>query len=230
VATLNISARSEDERARALSNFSPFYFYLRGHRFASREGFIVGIMLDPESLVHERYKAFESVGFEAKKLASLADRQFIYWLGERFTFRGPEHISLIESGIRACFLQNPQLMEFLHNTKGMTLIHDTGRPENPKTSLPASEFCAILTSIRDWKPFFFDGNLAFGHINSLSEWVRIVKVYDSDIERLREARSCNHPTLDVPSFGFRREFTDLPTLGEWADTNCIDLTKLKVTD
>jgi predicted NAD-dependent protein-ADP-ribosyltransferase YbiA (DUF1768 family) len=147
VETLNISARSEDPRARALSNFAPFSFCLDGTLFASREGFIIALMLEDRSF--ERFKTIVLAGFEAKKMAKFAKREFIWWERQRFKFRGPEHVALIERGIRACFVQNPQLMKLLLETEGLTLIHDLGRPESSKTSLPAVEFCAILTSIRE---------------------------------------------------------------------------------
>ncbi len=145
--TLNISARSEDPRARALSNFAPYGFRLGDQWFASREGFIIGIML--EEGASERAQAFASTGFEAKKFAKLAKREFIWWEGKKFKYRGPEHIALLERGIMACFAQNSPLIKILLETEGLTLIHDLGRPEHPGTSLPAAEFCAILTSIRE---------------------------------------------------------------------------------
>ena len=144
---INIGARSENEAERELSNFAAWGFTLDNIRLASREGFIIGLML-VEGGLHQEL-AFSSVGFEAKKLARHALRQWIWWNGKRFPFRGHEHVELIERGIRACFEQNPRLMKILLSTTGKELTHDLGRPEKPNTSLPAKEFCNILTKIRE---------------------------------------------------------------------------------
>ncbi len=146
MATLNIGAKSSDPRERDLSNFAPFGFWIVTKWFASREGFIIGLMLEDRE---QQMEAFGSTGFEAKKFAKFAKREFIWWAGQKFKFRGPEHIALIERGIRACFEQNPELMKLLLATEGLELIHDLGHPEKPNTSLPAKEFCAILTAIRE---------------------------------------------------------------------------------
>jgi hypothetical protein len=74
-----------------------------------------------------------------------------------------------------------------------------------------------------WKPFFFDGNQAWGFIDSPAEWARIVEAYKGNIKVLRGAKSCKHPTRTMPSFGFRIEYQEIPTLGVWADDNSIDL-------
>lgn len=145
--TLNVSAKSDDERAARLSNFSPDPFTLDGLAFASAEGFIQGIMW-PEDHPN-RSDAFASIGAKAKRFGRKAERKSVWWKGEEIVFGSPSHHLLIERGIRAKFEQNPGAMAALRATKGMTLIHDLGHPESPTTSLPAVVFCAILTRIRD---------------------------------------------------------------------------------
>ncbi len=145
--TLNVSAKSDDRRAARLSNFSPDAFTLDGLAFASAEGFIQGIMW-PEDHPN-RAAAFASVGFAAKKFGRTAPRTAVWWGGQEIPFGSPEHHALIGRAIRAKFDQNPDAMAALLATKGLTLIHDLGRPESPTTSLPARVICAILTAIRD---------------------------------------------------------------------------------
>lgn len=145
--TLNVSAKSDDERAARLSNFSPDAFTLEGLSFASAEGFIQGIMW-PEDHPN-RHDAFASVGAKAKRFGRKAEREFVWWQGEAIPFGSPAHHLLIERGIRAKFAQNPGAMAALVATRGLTLVHDLGHPESPTTSLPAAVFCGILTRIRD---------------------------------------------------------------------------------
>ncbi|HSD11977.1 MAG TPA: hypothetical protein VLC10_00315 [Patescibacteria group bacterium] len=145
--TLNVSATSDDWRAARCSNFSPDAFTLDGMTFASAEGFIQGIMRPEDD--PDRAAAFASVGFAAKRFGRKAARTAVWWKGETIPFGSPEHHRLIGRAIKAKFDQNPGAMAALLATKGLTLIHDLGRPESPRTSLPANVFCAILTAIRD---------------------------------------------------------------------------------
>lgn len=71
-----------------------------------------------------------------------------------------------------------------------------------------------------WKPFFFDGNQAFGQINSEDEFKRILTVYSGDnYPNALDAKMCDssieRPT--GPSFGFRIEHQGKKTLGEWME-------------
>lgn len=152
---VNIGAKSEGSAERELSNFAAFGFWLDGTWFASREAFIMFLMLALGTIEREQVRTL--TGFAAKRCAKFAKREFIWWNGQRFLFRGPEHVALIERGIRACFEQNPELMQILLSTAGRPLIHDLGHPERPNTSLPAKEFCAILTAIREENLAIRDG-------------------------------------------------------------------------
>lgn len=146
---LNISAKSADWRAKALSNFSEHHFILEGELFASVEGFIQGIKF-PEN-DNDRKKTFALSGMKAKKMGRKSSRRFIWWKGKRIPYNSPAHRALIERAINAKFWQNESAMEALLSTKKMELIHDLGYPESPTTSLPADIFCKILTDIRDGK-------------------------------------------------------------------------------
>ncbi len=94
---------------------------------------------------------------------------------------------------------------------------------------------------KKWVPFYFDGNLAFGKINSLSGWKKIVRAYmkdflrknkDGEWERIKDEESVKDaieilkgakasqfcsPPREIPAFGFYIDYTEKPTLGEWAD-------------
>lgn len=147
MAVLNIASKSDDSRARRLSNFSDDSFVLDGERLASVEGFIQGIKFFPGHAT--RRQAFESVGVEAKRLGRKAERFFVWWGNLAIPYGSSEHHKLIERAIRAKFEQNKTAMDALLATRGMTLIHDLGYPDPPNTSLPAEVFCEILTRIRE---------------------------------------------------------------------------------
>lgn len=148
--TLNVSAKSSDWRAARLSNFSADSFTLDGDTFASAEGFIQGIMW-PEG-DSNRVAAFASTGGKAKRFGATAERKYVWYRGETIPFGSLAQHALIERAIRAKFTQNHTAMEALVATKGLTLIHDLGKPESPNTSLPAAVLCDILTRIREEQP------------------------------------------------------------------------------
>lgn len=144
---LNIKSQSHDWRARCLSNFSADSFVIDGERIASVEGFIQGTKF-PEG--HPtRQQAFQSIGGEAKRLGNEAERKSIWWKEQDIPYGSAEHHQLIERAIRSKFEQNDNAMKALLDTEGMVLTHDTGYPDSPNTSLPATTFCEILTRIRE---------------------------------------------------------------------------------
>lgn len=144
--TLNITSRSDDWRARSLSNFSADPITLDGRTIASVEGFIQGIKF-PEGNPY-REQAFRSTGVRAKTFGMYAEREFVWWNDEAYLYGSAEHHALIERAIRAKFEQNTMAREAIVATEGLTLIHETGEPEPSTTSLPATVFCDILTRIR----------------------------------------------------------------------------------
>ncbi len=144
---LNIGSRSDDWRARHLSNFSSIPFILDNVVVASVEGFIQGIKF-PENHIN-RLLAFQSTGVEAKRFGRKAEHKFVWWNEKTIPYNSSEHHQLIEKAIRAKFGQSSVAMIALQTTAGMVLTHDLGHPENPNTCLPAAVFCDILTRIRE---------------------------------------------------------------------------------
>lgn len=142
---LNVNAFSSDWRAYALANFPLFPFVLDGVTIASVEGFVQGIKLPPENPL--RQKAFLSHSHTAKQFGEAAARVHVWWGNQVLPYGSPEHHELIARGIRAKFFCNGGLQIALRATEELRLIHDLGH-ESPTTSLPASVFCQILTSLR----------------------------------------------------------------------------------
>lgn len=143
---LNVSSKSDDWRARRLSNFYPDSFVLDREQISSVEGFIQGIKFPPGDPT--RQLAFLSTGVKAKRLGVKAVCQFVWWRGRAILYGSADHHRLIERAIRARFEQNTNAMYALIATRGLELTHDLGEVEHPKTSLPARMFCRILTQIR----------------------------------------------------------------------------------
>ena len=82
----------------------------------------------------------------AGKGAPKLDR-FIYE-GEEYKFGSPGHHELVKAAVRASLEQNPEIAEAFRLTYPRPIEHDTGRPEDPGTSLPGSKFAQILEEIR----------------------------------------------------------------------------------
>ena len=69
--------------------------------------------------------------------------------GARIAYGSPEHHRLIERAIRARVSQSTGLRQALASTAGAAIAHETGAPESPATSLPATVFCHILETLRE---------------------------------------------------------------------------------
>lgn len=146
--SINIAFTSDDWRGVALSNFALSPFVLDGILLASVEGFIQGIKF-PEGHP-SRERAFVSAGWDAKEFGRGADRSGAYWGGGRADYGSFEHHRFIERALRARFAQNEGLRHVLRSTAGLAIRHEPGGgPEPAVTSLPAVEFCRIVTEIRD---------------------------------------------------------------------------------
>lgn len=76
-----------------------------------------------------------------------------------------------------------------------------------------------------WKTFWFEGNMAFGKIESRKDWVIIVNKYKGrgGVEFLRKAQENPNADIGMPSFGFYIEHDGPLTLGRWADKNKVNL-------
>jgi len=144
---MEINIGSKSTETDWLSNFAPTSFQVGEIQFASVEGFLQGIKFPEED--PRRTEAFRSVGINAKRLGRGAERKFVWWRGRKIVYRSVRHLALIQRAIRAKFEQNQDARKALIATEGMTITHDLGHPESPKTSLPSNIFCYILMKIRE---------------------------------------------------------------------------------
>ena len=134
-----------------LSNFAHTPFELDGIRFESMEGLLQGLKVeDPE----KQLRIFGKYGRQAKNAGTKARTQRIWeegtvwWQGKPIAFPSADHLGLIERGLRPKFSQNEEARAALVATGDRRLTHDTGKPESPRTSLPAARFLSFLENIR----------------------------------------------------------------------------------
>lgn len=76
------------------------------------------------------------------------DSQTVWWQGHPIPYRSETHFELIQRALQAKFDQDRPAREALIATGDAELIHDTGEPESPRTSLPAARFLDMLGAIR----------------------------------------------------------------------------------
>lgn len=141
-----------------VSNFADTHFRFGGKQFRSAEAFIHYIKY-PENHP-EKKKVAKLWGKEAKNavigeirakindLLLAGQTPKVYWQGKEIDYRSQKHYSLIKEALRAKFVQNSPAREQLIATENGKLVHNTGKKESKNTSLPAVEFCRILTELR----------------------------------------------------------------------------------
>ncbi len=107
-----------------------------------------------EEKPEKQQRIFSKHGFEAKR-AGTKDRtnkawqtKKIWWNSQPLEYHSTAYYALVERALRAKFDQNEVAKLALIATSNHPLIHDTGKPESPKTSLPAKRFIEILCWIR----------------------------------------------------------------------------------
>jgi len=72
-----------------------------------------------------------------------------------------------------------------------------------------------------WISFWFEGNLAWGLIESISDWKRIKNAYKDTGMELLSARRFDG--TESPYFGFALECRGKETLGEFAKKNGMEI-------
>jgi predicted NAD-dependent protein-ADP-ribosyltransferase YbiA (DUF1768 family) len=143
---LNVASNAHEEIGRALSNFAPRPFILNGERFQSVESWYQGLKWPDQE---KRAELARLDGRAAKKAGRGAPRspQFQYQ-NRDYAFGGEEHHQLIREAIKASLEQNPQISEAFTETYPRPIVHNTGRPERPGTTLPGATFARMLEEIR----------------------------------------------------------------------------------
>lgn len=131
-----------------LSNLCSNAFRIDGVLCNSMEGFL-------QSLKHQdptkQRQVCQLKGGNARKrsVTSWQTDQIVWWRGQAIDRQGDDYKRLLYRAYQALFDQNERFKAALMATRGITLTHTTGETDPYKTILTASEFCQILTEIRD---------------------------------------------------------------------------------
>lgn len=90
-------------------------------------------------------------GGNARKMSvtSWQTDQIVWWKGQAIDRQSKEYQKLIRRAYQAMFEQSERFRAALMQTRGITLVHTSGEPSPYKTILTPSEFCGILTDLRD---------------------------------------------------------------------------------
>lgn len=134
--------------ANVLSNLCSNGFRFEGFLCGSMEGFL-------QSLKHQDINKQRQIcsmkGKNAKNLTSTywQTDQIVWWKGEAINRQSNEYHDLIRRAYKAMFEQNERFRAALMSTRGLKLYHSRGEQNRYKTILTESEFCSILTEIRD---------------------------------------------------------------------------------
>jgi len=138
--------------ANLLSNFAKSPFTIHGIKCNSMEGFIQALKFkNPEVQI----KVCQLVGLEAKKRGynikwwERPEREQLFWKGIGFKAHGSVHMKLIGHALYCKFgaKNNSNFQAALLATGEAKLVHSIGKEE--RTSLRASDFCRLLTQIRN---------------------------------------------------------------------------------
>jgi predicted NAD-dependent protein-ADP-ribosyltransferase YbiA (DUF1768 family) len=134
-----------------LSNFARTPFVLDGVECASMEGFIQGLKVEEPA---KQRSICARHGARAKRAGTKVrnrkawNSQTVWWQGHPVPYRSEAHFELIRRALEAKFDQDRTARDALIATGDAELIHDTGKPESPRTSLPAARLLAMLRAIR----------------------------------------------------------------------------------
>lgn len=136
--------------ASQLSNFAPSPFEIDGIKCASMEGFIQA--LKRKDVEIQKYGC-SLVGVKAKfwgkgvKWWQRPENEQLHWQGKSFKAHSDEHLNLVKRALNAKFSQHAGSKKALLATGNATIEHSIGN--NDRTSLKASDFCRMLTEIRN---------------------------------------------------------------------------------
>lgn len=136
--------------ANVLSNLCGNTFVLDGVECKSMEGFLQSLKIDDS--VKQR-QVCSMKGKKAKNHSTNAWKaeQIVNWRGEKMSRQSREFRLLLERAYQALFDQNARFREALLLTRGKTIYHTMGSSDPNETILTRSEFCDILTGLREEK-------------------------------------------------------------------------------
>lgn len=131
-----------------LSNLCSNSFRFDGMVCSSMEGFLQSLKYQDKD---KQRQICQMKGGNARKrsINSWQTDQIVWWQGQPIDRQSDDYQTLLHRAYQALFEQNERFKAALMTTRGITLTHTTGETNPYKTILTASEFCQILTEIRN---------------------------------------------------------------------------------
>lgn len=131
-----------------LSNLCSNGFRFDGMVCGSMEGFLQSLKRQD---LNKQRQICSMKGGNARKMSvtSWQTDQIVWWKGKAIDRQGKEFQDLLHRAYQAMFEQNGRFRAALMQTRGMVLTHSSGENNSYKTILTPTEFCGILTKLRD---------------------------------------------------------------------------------
>jgi len=106
------------------------------------------------------------------------------------------------------------------------LYYDALQKDNPSYKAECKKGMKMKPGCKEykhynWVSFYFEGNLAWGEINTPEEWERIKKAYKDTSVNLYYAK--NNPKNTKPCFGLYSEYNGNENLGEFAEQHGMNI-------
>lgn len=136
--------------ASQLSNFAYSVFEIDGVRCNSAEGFLQALKFKDPKVQEDICKLYGArAKFAGKRVKwwKRLPKEQLWWKGQSFEAHSQQHLELVHRALKAKFLQDEKSEKALKETGNAALTHSIGKEHN--TSLRASDFCRILTKIRE---------------------------------------------------------------------------------
>ena len=134
--------------ANVLSNLCSNGFRFEGVLCGSMEGFLQSLKFQN---IDKQRQVCSMKGKNAKNMTSAhwQTDQTVWWKGSAINRQSTDFQKLIRRAYKAMFEQNERFRVALMSTRGMKLYHSQGEQNSYKTILTESEFCSVLTDLRD---------------------------------------------------------------------------------
>ena len=134
--------------ADVLSNLCSNGFRFDGMICGSMEGFLQSLKQKDKD---KQRQICSMKGKNAKKMTSTGWQtdQIVWWKGNPIDRQSQDFFNLVSAVYLSMFQQNERFRTALMSTRDMTLYHSRGEQNPYKTILTESEFCQILTKMRD---------------------------------------------------------------------------------
>ena len=131
-----------------LSNLCSNRFFFEGVFCHSMEGFLQSLKYEDPNR-QRQICAMKGRKAKTRTTTTWQTDQIVWWKGTAINRQSNEFQELIRKAYKAMFEQNESFRIALMSTRGLKLYHSRGEQNPYKTILTESEFCSILTEMRD---------------------------------------------------------------------------------